>query len=277
MELLPSARKGSPISFQPIVRHAAIASVTFVTFVTFVTRTAQPPAVRGKKGKKAMPKSGGAAFTLTELLVVLAVVSLLLGVAFSAWRLGIEKARAMKCLSNVKSLVTASLEYAGDNNQKLPPSGPIPNPPVLGGGSAFWYTLLRPYLGNSAMTFPSASNLPFFYCPSVDRLKAYPSTHYAANTWVFPSDGVAQVRLSAIPTPARLAMYTECLDPNTPFQGTWRIHSNQVAAAPGPYFSKERHGGMVSMGFCDGHAEGIPYADLVKNFTNYFGTSLAGQ
>src|ERR1039458_9754668 len=60
------------------------------------------------------------AFTLVELLVVVAIIGILAGMLLPALAANKAKARGMVCQNNNKHLVTAWLMYADDYSQFLP-------------------------------------------------------------------------------------------------------------------------------------------------------------
>jgi len=64
------------------------------------------------------------AFTLIELLVVIAIIALLALLAYPAARKAIDTANNAKCKANLKTLASACLAYAADNNGYLPANGP---------------------------------------------------------------------------------------------------------------------------------------------------------
>jgi prepilin-type N-terminal cleavage/methylation domain-containing protein len=61
-----------------------------------------------------------AAFTLIELLVVIGIIALLMGLLIPTISGSLAKANRMRCMSNARQLVLASLHYAGDHNGALP-------------------------------------------------------------------------------------------------------------------------------------------------------------
>lgn len=60
------------------------------------------------------------AFTLLELLVVLAVVGTLVGLGFPAYRRAVQNARATVCLSNLRQLGGALNLYLADHEMRMP-------------------------------------------------------------------------------------------------------------------------------------------------------------
>ena len=59
-------------------------------------------------------------FTLIELLVVIAIIAILAAMLLPALSAARERARAANCLSNIKTIVTATLMYSGANHDCIP-------------------------------------------------------------------------------------------------------------------------------------------------------------
>lgn len=74
---------------------------------------------RGRISKK-RNHNGGIAFTLVELLVVMAIISLLAGMLLPALALARQEARKASCLGNMKQIGLGLHLYCGDNNEWLP-------------------------------------------------------------------------------------------------------------------------------------------------------------
>jgi len=76
-------------------------------------------------------------FTLTELLVVIGVISLLIGILLPALSRAREASRKTACLSNLRSLGQALIAYANVHHDKFPNSSP-PGP-MYGPTAVPWY------------------------------------------------------------------------------------------------------------------------------------------
>lgn len=127
-----------------------------------------------------MPRSSGRAFTLIELVVVIAIIALLAALLLPV--LGRAKARALRvvCLNNLKQVAVGIHLYAGDNEDSLP--GPLLTGiqsgynASTGGNSAFprlgnflWADLALPDPAKVGTNLAPAAVLT---CPAQMRLRA---------------------------------------------------------------------------------------------------------
>ena len=144
------------------------------------------------------PRIRRSAFTLVELLVVVAIIGVLVALLLPAVQAAREAARRTKCSNNLRQIMLAASQFE-DAHKKLPPGG-VWNPSGTSRGSIFIYLL--PYLEQpalySAIDFnktaidvtsgapPLASTmLPMLLCPSDPHPRLYytvlASHNYAAS------------------------------------------------------------------------------------------------
>ena len=61
------------------------------------------------------------AFTLIELLFVIAIISILMSMLLPSLRASREKARSMSCQNNLHNIGVGMMMYANENGERLPP------------------------------------------------------------------------------------------------------------------------------------------------------------
>jgi prepilin-type N-terminal cleavage/methylation domain-containing protein/prepilin-type processing-associated H-X9-DG protein len=108
------------------------------------------------------------AFTLIELLIVIAVILILAAILFPAFGRARENARRASCQSNMKQIGLGFAQYVQDFDERYPlgvvdaaASGVSPYKPAFG-----WADALYPYL----------TNVQIFQCPSESEKQAASST-----------------------------------------------------------------------------------------------------
>lgn len=90
------------------------------------------------------------AFTLIELLVVIAIIAILAAILFPVFAQAREKARQSSCLSNMKQIGLANLQYTQDYDETLQ---------LRSSSGTNWMVILNPYTKSSGVfTCPSDAN-----------------------------------------------------------------------------------------------------------------------
>ena len=113
--------------------------------------------------------AGKAGFALIELLVVIAIIAILVAILFPVFAQTREKARQTSCLSNLKQIGLAFMQYAQDYDETYNGLGSYANP-INGGTSNIvpYDSLIMPYMKSDKV----------FQCPSDDGYDRDPASAY---------------------------------------------------------------------------------------------------
>lgn len=201
------------------------------------------------------PKNQG--FSLVELLVGVAVIALLTGIAFPAIQGGMGKAKLSQDLSNLRQIGQGILLYAGENQGNLPPTSCL--------GEPSWIGALKPYLGEQYERIRISS-----LDPNREARKSAGGTSYLLNDEVDsafdragnPKPGLLQNQNRITEASRRLLLFPAS---RTKPAGEDHIHSGSMGRwhsllgeinpdSSGPV-SRQRDSGSSAYLFADGHAE----------------------
>src|SRR5580704_7489517 len=97
-----------------------------------------------------------AGFTLIELLVVIAIIAILAAILFPVFAQAREKARQTSCISNLKQIGLATLQYVQDYDETYPDGWAPDGFSGLYNGITMWRNTLKPYWGGGAPGTTSA-------------------------------------------------------------------------------------------------------------------------
>jgi len=192
--------------------------------------------------------SGRPGFTLVELLVVVAIISILAAILFPAFALVRQKANQTTCASNLKQLGLAVGQYTQDNNE-LEPMSQYMNGTCTESAQA----ALMPYLKSTQLLVcpGSTSSFNLVSIMGIIGLTACPDVptadNYALNISVIPDPfvpGFQPVALASLTNPSQtVAAYDGNLSGlATNFQ--WDVQGV--------------HNGTANLMFADGHVKDIP-------------------
>jgi len=151
-------------------------------------------------------------FTLTDLLVVLALLSLVAAIALAQFIATRNKSRLARCTANLKQVNHAVLAFCNDNNQTLPTVVP-------GDQKSLWWWYKEQVKRYAGLTGASSANDAVFACPE-DRGYSDPkpfcqSLRFDYGSYVFNGvtmesvPNIAGWQLSSIKKPSRTLLVME--------------------------------------------------------------------
>lgn len=243
---------------------------------------------------KTYPSAPSRAFTLIELLTVIAIIGILAAIIIPTVGSVRQSAHASVCLSNVRQIALAATIYANDNKAgRLPDAGTGTDP--------LWARTLSSYIN-----VPASQKTSIFVCPGAlvpveESTNPYGPNNptgdivltYGMHAGIMPR-GLPAVTLSQVKRPSEVILVADmCQDPNN--KG-WTPNSIEqpsvfVSQSGGRGASvnldelistatdddsgnnrwmRYRHKGRVNLGMVDGHAVAMA-KNQVKNRNVIFG------
>ncbi len=214
-------------------------------------------------------------FTLIELLVVIAIIAILAAILFPVFAKAREKARQASCLSNVKQIMLATLQYAQDYDERLP-AGYYNN-----------WNSVNPYTPEIGI-MPYAKNIQMFVCPSVVGYSITNNLVTPSQTWTasYGFNINQQGALGVITAPAQMIYTVDCYNPW--LDSAANIYQRLAGAGVGKYNGTggqtNWHNDGVNCGFLDGHGkwqklDAITWYTIFNNSTNnaaYYSSIMSG-
>ncbi len=201
------------------------------------------------------------AFTLIELLMVVAIIGLLVGILLPALSRSRQLGRSTQCLANLHSLGTAVLMYADTNDGRLPAVG-LAHGGAVDEGNA-WINTAATDIGNEKITRCPDDRSPHWDSP-VGATSQLRRLSYATNYYtVGQLDGREDCNLlTRIKRPSTTIMWGELAERGD-YAMADHYHPETWFANPRPLASQQltldRHLGRANWGFLDAHAETMSF------------------
>ena len=210
----------------------------------------------------------GNAFTLTELLLVIAIVAILAALLMPALATAKSKSKQTACLNNLRQLVLSFQMYSADNDGKLVQNNPLAEP-----GGNCWVLGNMKVSADSTNTaiirqgklFPYANQVDLYRCPT-DPSRVNETARvrsYSMNSWVgsrymethpHPSDFRTFVRDSELSAARPGMVWVMAEEHEASIDDAWFLVTMDDSR-PFASFPATRHERSYGLNFADGHAE----------------------
>jgi prepilin-type processing-associated H-X9-DG protein/prepilin-type N-terminal cleavage/methylation domain-containing protein len=216
------------------------------------------------------------AFTLVELLVVIAIIALLIALLLPALTRARSAAQTTQCLSNLRQLAAAAAMYVNENRGSYPPAQRNANP----SDKIEWDFMKVDGKIVPGLLWNGRGDVRIQQCPAFDgRANAVsdPYTGYNYNT-SYIGRGFGE----AIEAPAKFSQVRRPSETVLFGDGQWRAGANKYMRSPqrspselagltegsaikaaGTQGFRHNKGRVTNVTYCDGHAE-----SLSDRFTN---------
>lgn len=191
-------------------------------------------------------------FTLLELLIVIAIISILASLLLPALARAKDSAKQIKCGSNLKQIGTGHLMYVSDYDGWFSPL--FKGTSISSWWDYQWQYLISSYVENKKTPSGSQVLSCLFDCPGTSSFAGtYFDSDYSQNYYF--GYKISILKLPMVQKPSKLIMSCDS-DGDGNFDG-W---ARNISYLPG-----NLHRGGANAVFCDGHFTWVRYSDAVSD------------
>lgn len=214
-----------------------------------------------------------AAFTLIELLTVIAIIGILAAIIIPVVGSVRKTAQKNQCMSNVRQWSQAMMLYANEHKGAYALRATAND----GTTNAYWPAistninsmLYAPYM-DRATNIENARTCPAYETPAgTNKIRCYSMNRPYIDSKNTPA-AINAISFRAMANPARLLLLVETepsVDGGTN-TNPWFIGKGDLSAKVSPLFTdptKQRHGTAVNAAFADGHVTTITLTEIEAN------------
>lgn len=237
-------------------------------------------------GSRRLPRGMAVGFSLVELLIVIAIIAVLAAIAFPVFGRMRASALATTCTANLRTLHTATMNYAADNSGLFPvainPTNNFAITLALEGylglsGDGYW-DRLNTWIDLSKRRAPFA-----LWCPAAEACEARApygnmatycmNVHVGGDGGAWRQNGYPTLKTWQVTTPAKTSLFMDgCFNAGSGYN----VRVGEAGLLPSPmhppslYKEANNPARSVNVVFVDGHVEMRRIGDIPTSFNDVF-------